>query len=250
MSALPAVVSATSIDPAGIDGVAADAIVLDEIGCRALAVPTAVFGVAEGRDGIFEGVPAGWLARIWPLVAAEHPAAVRIGILRDADQAREIAGLLQLHGAPHVVLAPVVRAPVVRAAGRRLLDEGAIAAWRERLFPLAHVVVLRAGELAVFAGAHDDDPSGFVEGAKRVAEQGIRAVLVTGVVRQGRILDLLVETGEVAAFDAPRLHVPRVEGLAGAHAAALAGALARGEPLPRAALAAQRYVGMRLQRRR
>ncbi|HEX6851828.1 MAG TPA: bifunctional hydroxymethylpyrimidine kinase/phosphomethylpyrimidine kinase [Candidatus Polarisedimenticolaceae bacterium] len=245
MSALPAVVSATSIDPAGIDGVAADAIVLDEIGCRALAVPTAVFGVAEGRDGIFEGVPAGWLARIWPLVAAEHPAAVRIGILRDADQAREIAGLLQLHGAPHVVLAPVVR-----AAGRRLLDEGAIAAWRERLFPLAHVLVLRAGELAVFAGAHDDDPSGFVEGAKRVAAQGIRAVLVTGVVRQGRILDLLVENGEVAAFDATRLHVPRVDGLAGAHAAALAGALARGEPLPRAALAAQRYVGMRLQRRR
>lgn len=245
MSPLPAVVSATSIDPAGVEGIAADAVVLDEVGCRALAVPTAIFGAAEGREGIFEGVPAGWLARIWPLVAAEHPAAVRLGILRDAEQAREIAGLLRLHGAPQVVLAPVVR-----AAGRRLLDDAAIAAWRERLFPLAHVLVVRAGDLAVFAGAHDDDPQGAVEAAKRVAEQGVRAVLVTGVVRQSRILDLLVEDGEVAAFDAPRLHAPRLDGLAAAHAAALAGALARGESLPRAALAAQRYVGLRLQRRR
>ena len=245
MSATPAVVCVTSIDPTGIDGIAAEAVVLDELGCRALAVPTAIFGAPEDGDGIFEAVPSGWLARTWPIVAAERPAAVRVGILRDADQARELAGLLRLHGAPRVVLAPVVR-----AAGRRILDDAAIAAWRESLFPLAHVLVLRAGDVAVFAGPHGEEPAELIEAARRIATLGVRAVLVTGVVRQGRILDLLVEEGSVAAFDAPRLNAPRVEGLAGAHAAALAASLAGGAPLARAALSAQRYVGQRLQRRR
>lgn len=237
------VASVTSIDPAGVEGIAADAVVLEELGCRGLAVPTALFGGAGEGESVFEAVPPGWLSRSFSLASAERPAAIRVGILFDAGQARELAGLLRLHGGSRIVLAPLVR-----AGGRRILDDAALAAWRDSLLPQGHVLVLRLGDLAAFSGPHGEEPAAILEAAARV--EGVRAVLVTGVTRQGRILDLLVEEGASAVFDVPRVSAPRLDGLAGAHAAALAAALAHGGTLSHAARSAQRYVGMRLQRRR
>jgi len=72
--------------------------------------------------------------------------------------------------------------------------------------------------------------------------------LITGWIVGNRVVDVLDDGGEHNVFDTGRLAAPRLEGIANAHAIALAAHLARGRTLDRAAQAAQRFVGLRLQR--
>jgi hydroxymethylpyrimidine/phosphomethylpyrimidine kinase len=118
------------------------------------------------------------------------------------------------------------------------------------LFPAARVVVVRAGDLDLLTEKRAEGLDELRSAASVLRERGAGAVLISGGVLKGRVLDVLDDGGQVTVFDTTRLSVSRVEGLAGAHAAALAAHLARGLDLREAAAAAQRYVALRLQRGR
>ena len=238
MSAGPLVVSAHALDTGGSEGLVADAAVFAELECRAVCVATSVVSR--------EPLPLDIVARQLEAAQLVGPVgAARIGFVKGATQVELIAGFVR-RAAPTTT---VVAAPV-RDGTSPLLDVETQEAIRRHLYPAARVVVARAADLASLAEWSVDDLDALRGAALRLREQGARAVVIAGWLLRGRVIDLLDDDGQIVLLDTARIQVPRVPGLAGAYAAALAAHLARGLPLSTAAEAAQRYVGFRLVRGR
>jgi len=242
----PVVASLHAVDASGEEGLIADAQVCAELDCRAAAVPTGLLAVKPEGRLVIDAAPTRWLDGAFAcLLAGAKLSAARIGFLANAMQVELAADRLHAHG-----LSRLVCAPLMKLAGQRATDDGTLAAIRDRLFPMADVVVVRAGDLDLLGGASSDDLGAVKVSTATLRAEGARSVLVAGLGWRGRVLDLLDEEGAVTVLDVARLNVPRIDGLAGAHAMALACHLARGLTLGEAAAAAQRYVGLRLQRGR
>jgi hydroxymethylpyrimidine/phosphomethylpyrimidine kinase len=238
VSPQPLVVSANALDTGSREGFVADAAVFAELDCRAVCVATSVLSR--------EPLPLDLVARQLEAVPPMGPvAAVRVGFVVGHAQVELIAGF-----ARRVAPETTVVAPPVHIGTTPVLDVATRDALRSELFPVARVVVARAADCAFLAGAEAADLDGLRDAAKRLRDLGARAAVVAGLVVRGRVIDLVDDGGGVAVLDTSRIQAPRIAGLAGAHAAALTAHLARGLPLPRAAEAAQRYVGFRLQRGR
>jgi hydroxymethylpyrimidine/phosphomethylpyrimidine kinase len=233
LTAPPAVLSIHAADGVGEQGVVADAGVYKELRCRWAGVGTSV--LAAGPHGIdaLEPLSLGLVAQQMESVMKTcRPAAVRTGMLIGARQVELIAGILRECG-----LGPTVVAPVLRVRGERVLDDDTLTAMTRTLYPLAGVVVVRAGDVELMTGESVEDVEGMARAAASLRSRGAL-----------RVVDLLDDEGTTSLFDVSRVSAPRVAGLSGVHAAALAAHLARGRSMVKAVDAAQRYVGFRLQR--
>jgi hydroxymethylpyrimidine/phosphomethylpyrimidine kinase len=240
----PVVLTVHAVDTYGEEGVTADAGVLAELHCRPVQVVTSVLVATPAGVGALEGLSPSLVAEQFEsLVGVTRPAAARTGILRDALQVELVATLLRECGVGTIVVAPVAR-----LGGTRILDDATLEAAERMLFPLATVVLVRAGDLPIVTGEKGRDFEAIVRGARTLRGLGARASLVAGAAWGGRVLDVLDDGCQVAVFDASRVMTPRVAGIGGIHAAALTAFLARGESLKRAVDASQRHVASRLQR--
>jgi hydroxymethylpyrimidine/phosphomethylpyrimidine kinase len=234
----PLVVSAHALETGGREGIVADAEVFAELDCRALCIATSVVAL--------EPLPLDLVARQLEAATVAGPVgAARIGFVRGGSQVELIATFVRR-------LAPdtTVVAPPVREGTASLLDAETHEAIRRHLYPAARVVVARSADLAQLADRDADDLEGLRDAASQLRKLGARAVVVSGWLTRGRAYDLLDDDGQVMLLDTGRIQVPRIPGLAGAYAAALAAHLARKLTLQDAAAAAQRYVGFRLTRGR
>lgn len=246
MSDFPAIVTVHAVDLAGEDGIVTDAGTFDELGCRAIPAVTAI--VASGEDGVVLVEPFGaelLRRQLREASSLDRPAVVRTGIFASAAQVEVLAAWLSEAPPSALVVAPFTRLTVPAADSRAIL-----AAVRASLYPRARVVVVRAADAKTLAGGDLTGIDGLRETASAIRGHGARSVLVAGVFERGRVIDFLDDDGRESLCDAARIAAPRVGGLSGAHAAALAAHLARGTPLPDAMDAAQRYVALRLQRGR
>jgi hydroxymethylpyrimidine/phosphomethylpyrimidine kinase len=240
----PVVLSVHAVDGAGEHGVVADARVSGELRCRWTGVVTSVLASGPERLDALEPLSLGLVAQqLESVLQTCRPDAVRTGVLVGARQVELVAEVLREYE-----LQRTVCAPVLRAEGERILDADTLEAVTRHLFPLAEVVVVRAGDVEEIAGESVDDIEGMARAAASLRSRGARSVLIAGAVQGDRVVDLLDEGGKTSLFDVSRIAAPRLAGLSGVHAAALAAHLARGWSIPKAADAAQRYVGFRLQR--
>ncbi len=235
---LPVVLAIQAVDPVGAEGLGGDLRVLADLDCAARIVATGVvLPPPHGRHRLPDDVLE---AQIRGAFLERPPAVVRTGTFVDPAQAERVGACLREAHPPMVVVAyePGSRAGDFRRA--------TVEALRESLVPLSRVLVLRAGLAEDWFGEACEDLDGARRGAAGLVEGGAIGVLVTGVFSGGRVLDVLVDGERTAVFDTPRIAATRVDGLAVAHASALAAHLAHGLPLERAAAAAQRYVAARL----
>lgn len=246
MSAGTTVLTVNALDTRGEEGIVPDVGVIAELDARPACVATGF--VAGGAPGpvAFHPVPLDLIERQVAAVLADGtPAAARVGLVRGADHVTRLAA-----GLGPALAGRIVVAPVVRMGGAILLDDATREAIVSALFPLGRVVVVRAADLTAFGAPAAEDVPTARAAAEALRAAGARAALVAGLPVRGRIVDVLDDGGRVSLLDAARIQAPRIAGLAGAHAAALATHFGRGAELGPAAEAAQRYVALRLQRRR
>ena len=222
MSARPLVVAIGALHAASEEGIVADAAVIAELDGRCACVATAL-SAEPGAEPV--ALPHRLIEAQLSGALSEVPRATRVGHLGSGRDAEAVAQALAARAPDRIVLAPELSA-----------------ALRVALLPLAAVVVVRAGEAR--------DLPAMREAASRLRDAGARAVLVTGGASGGRILDLLDDRGRITVLDTSRIQAQHLPGLAGSHASALAGHLAREASLAEAAEAAQRYVALRLRRGR
>jgi hydroxymethylpyrimidine/phosphomethylpyrimidine kinase len=240
VTAPPRVLVVAGLDPSGGAGILADAAALAEVGARAWAVATALTAQGQGGPrGAFPTTPSFLLDQLEALLCGrEHPRAVKTGMMATPELVRTLAVRLKarpLARTPLVldpVLASTAGAPLFDPQGSTLGD--ALAPLLER----ASLATPNLAELSLLTGDDASTDEAAVRAARRLPS---RAVLVKGGHREGAPVDLLVEGRRVTRFQGRR-RASTARGTGCRLASAIAGLLARGEPLEDAVRGAKRLV--------
>jgi len=156
--------------------------------------------------------------------------AAKTGMLFSRSTIETVADYLASHPVP-LVVDPVM----VASSGARLLEDDAVGALVERLFPLASVVTPNLYEAEALSGG--SAPKSRL--AEAIHALGARAVLVTGGHGEPPV-DLLYDGHELVEIPVERYAVQATHGAGCTHSATLAALLARGLPLEAAARGAAR----------
>jgi hydroxymethylpyrimidine kinase/phosphomethylpyrimidine kinase len=236
----PVVMTIAGFDPSGGAGILADIKAIAAMGGYGVAAITSLtFQNTLGVFGAAHQTGETVRRQVEPLLTDFTIAAVKTGMLPDADVIDEVAALVAAHH-----LAPLVVDPVVRStSGFDLIDDRALAALVERLFPLAAVVTPNAAEAERLTGIRIVDLDAMRQAAAAIRALGARAVLIKGgdMVAE-TATDLLLDGGGVRSFATERLHSSSTHGTGCTLAAALATLLAGGLSLADAVEQAKRYI--------
>ncbi|RKR07259.1 hydroxymethylpyrimidine/phosphomethylpyrimidine kinase [Kushneria sinocarnis] len=231
----PVVLVLAGHDPTGGAGLIADAEAIRALGGWALTVPTALT-VQTSRD--VEAVTpcaAGGLTAAARAVAADMPpAALKVGLLADLATLEAVVELRARWLELPLVIDPVLRA----GGGQELSSEALLAAFRQRLLPLASVITPNLAELARLAPG-----AGTVAArAEALLAAGAGAVLATGTdgTEGEQVIHTLFRPGGTRQWQWPRLP-GQYHGSGCTLASALAAGLAAGLPLEPACERAQRF---------
>jgi hydroxymethylpyrimidine/phosphomethylpyrimidine kinase len=129
-----------------------------------------------------------------------------------------------------LVLDPVLAA----GGGFPLLEEAGIAALKEELLPLAHLLTPNAPEAARLTGLEVQTPEDLEEAARRLQALGPRWVLAKGGHLPGEPVDVLTDGNNVYRLPGVRLAAPHHHGSGCLLASAGAAGLAQGLSIPEA----------------
>ncbi|MET1160967.1 MAG: bifunctional hydroxymethylpyrimidine kinase/phosphomethylpyrimidine kinase [Pseudoxanthomonas sp.] len=165
--------------------------------------------------------------------------AVKLGMLANAEVIKVVAEALQTHGAPFVVLDPVM----VATSGAKLLEDSALQALRQGLFPRASIVTPNLPEAELLLGRKIEDHEAMHSAAEAILALGARSVLLKGghLPDEGDVLDLFADADGVRQIVHPRLEL-EAHGTGCTLASAIAANLCLGRPMADACNAASDYV--------
>lgn len=142
-SAPPVVLIIAGNDPSGGAGVTADTQTVSALGCHPAPVITALTVQDTLNAYRVEVCPAELVAEQAATVLDDLPvAAVKLGLLGNAEIGEAVADVLEGHPALPVVLDPVL----VAAGGARLAEENLIDCLKQRLIPMSTVLTPNASE--------------------------------------------------------------------------------------------------------
>jgi hydroxymethylpyrimidine/phosphomethylpyrimidine kinase len=169
-----------------------------------------------------------------------HPAAIKSGMLGDAEVVAAVASGVRRHA-----LAPYVLDPVMAAtSGDALLTKDAIAAIVGELFPLATLVTPNLDEVGLLLAERPSDVLAMERAARVLVEQhGARAALVKGGHLEGdELVDVLFDGRTARRFSHQRVPTTSTHGTGCTLSAAIAAALALTVPLEQAIELGLEYV--------
>ncbi|HEY5998295.1 MAG TPA: bifunctional hydroxymethylpyrimidine kinase/phosphomethylpyrimidine kinase [bacterium] len=233
------VVCAGGSDPMGCAGLAADLHAVKALGGHPLPVITAVTVQDTRRVLAVEPVaPRLVRAQLEAVLADGGAQAVKVGMLATAPVVRAVAGAIERHRVPNVVVDPVLHA----TTGGALLDAPGIQALLGRLFPLAAVLTPNIPEAEALLGAELRDLDDMVGAARALLARGPRAVLLKGGHRRGGAVDVFVDARRSLLLRGPRVPTRNTRGTGCLLAAAIAVHLGRGLPPLEAAHRAKAFV--------
>jgi hydroxymethylpyrimidine/phosphomethylpyrimidine kinase len=152
---------------------------------------------------------------------------------------REVASQVSSRTIRHVVVDPVVRS----TSGYDLIDDAALGALVETLFPLASVVTPNRAEAERITGLAIGDRAAMEQAAGRILALGPGAVLIKGGDMAGdTATDILLDEGGAVEFVAERVNSTSTHGTGCTLGSAIASRLALGSTLREAVAAAKQYV--------
>lgn len=173
-------------------------------------------------------------------VAEDFPLhAAKTGALGDGAIVEAVADAVGRYGIAPLVVDPVM----VAKSGDPLLAPEAVAALKERLFPLAALITPNRLEAEALLGHPIRTLEEAEEAAKALLGLGPKVVLLKGGHLEGEeAVDLLATPEGVLAFHAPRVRTRNTHGTGCTLSAAIAALLARGRPLAEAVAEAKAYL--------
>jgi hydroxymethylpyrimidine/phosphomethylpyrimidine kinase len=229
---VPRALTIAGSDSGGGAGIQADLKAFAAAGAHGMSAIVALTAQNTiGVTSVHELPPEFVLAQLDAVFSDLGVDAAKTGMLFSRPLIEAVAGFLAEHAVP-LVVDPVM----VASSGARLLQEDAVDALVERLFPLATVVTPNLAE-AQELGARWE-PRSKRELAEAIVGLGARAVVVTG--GHGEPVDHLFDGREHVEIPVERLDATATHGAGCTHSATLAALLARGLSLLEAARGAAR----------
>jgi len=227
-------------DSGGGAGLQADLKTFAALGVFGTSVVTAVTAQnsAEVR-GVHIVDPAFVDLQIDTVLSDLPVASVKTGMLASSSTVATVGRWAAQGRLPNLVVDPVL----VASTGRPLLGEGGVDSYLELLIPHALVVTPNTREAALLTGGRVDDVEGMVRAARRLAETGVRAVVVTGGhLRGDDAPDVVLYDGTLLVVDGRRVPSRNDHGTGCTLSAATAALLARGTGLVDAITRAKAFV--------
>ena len=165
---------------------------------------------------------------------------IKIGMLGNQAIVETVADALEAYGEDcFVVLDPVM----VATSGDTLLEDGAIAALKDRLLPMADLITPNVPEAALLTGMAVDDFETMQAAGEKLLEMGAYAALMKGGHLEGKsVLDLLVTGEGTNMMSSPRIRSRHTHGTGCTLASACAAAMALGADMDEAVMSAREFV--------
>lgn len=237
---MKSVLSIAGSDSSGGAGIQAD---IKTIAAHHLFAQTVITALTAqntlGVTGVMDVLPSFVTQQIDVVYDDIRPDAVKIGMVSSPDIVEAIARGLSHHGAQNIVVDPVM----VATSGSNLASDKAVAALRQRLFPLALVVTPNESEAQVLWGREIINAADQEQAAMELAQQTGVAFLVKGGHNASNADDVLAKpTGEVHWYRAARVDNPNTHGTGCTLSSAIACGLAQGKGLEEAVGAAKEYI--------
>lgn len=233
----PIVMTIAGSDSGGGAGIAADLKTFAALGVHGTCAITSV--TAQNTTGVlktFDLAPEAVASQIDAVCSDMEVKWAKTGMLASSEIVREVAKEVRKHGLS-LVLDPVMAAE----AGGDLLRKEALSVLIEDLLPSCRVTTPNASEAGALAGMAVKTPGDAKIAARRIADHGVEAVIVTG----GHLdaTDLLYEAASEAFTRIPGTFVKGgTHGSGCTYSAALTAFLASGESLEGAARKAKKFV--------
>jgi hydroxymethylpyrimidine/phosphomethylpyrimidine kinase len=228
-------------DSGGGAGIQADLKTFAALGVYGASAITALTAQnTTGVTGVHEAPATFVTAQLDAVFSDLDVAAVKIGMLGSADVIEAVAAGLEKWRPRWIVLDPVM----VAKGGDKLLRDDAVAALKERLIPLAHLITPNLPEAGVLL---DEPPAGNREAmagqAERLLRLGPGAVLLKGGHLAGDTSpDLLHDGRDAIWLEAARHATRNTHGTGCTLSSAIAAYLALGRSMADAVAAAKRWL--------
>ena len=236
----PVAMTIAGSDSSGGAGIQADLRTFGALGVFGTSIVTAV--TAQSTVGVTDVavIPRDTVDAQLRTVLDDLPvAAVKTGMLATADLVGLVADYAASGALPNLVVDPVL----VSATGHRLLEEDAVALYRERLLPRALVATPNLIEAGVLVGRRLGDLDDARAAGRELVADGARIVVVKGGHGAGaQAVDVVVGDGIDGELTAERLGGDNTHGSGCTFAAACAAGLASGLEPADALDQAKRYV--------
>lgn len=241
MSTPPVALTIAGSDSGGGAGIQADLRAFAVNGAFGTTVVTAV--TAQNTVGVqhVHVLPAATVDAQLDSVLADLPvAAVKTGMLATAELVALVAARAAAGQLPRLVVDPVL----VSASGSRLLDDEALATYRQELLPHATVVTPNRPEAEALLGHAVPDLDAAATAARELVELGASAAVVKGghLETEDAVDVVATSDGTVHHLRAARIPTANTHGTGCTFAAATAAHLAAGVEPVAALEAAKRYV--------
>ena len=226
-------------DSSGGAGIQADLKTMTCLGVYGMSAVTALTAQnTTGVSGVLEATPEFMAQQLDCVFRDIRPDAVKIGMVSNAKIIRTIGSKLREYRAEHIVVDPVM----VATSGSSLMQDSALTALTEELFPLAEVITPNLPEAERLCGLAIGDEDAMLRAAQAIGSTLPGGVLVKGGHRTEDADDLLWLRGEARWFRAPRVDNPNNHGSGCTLSSAIASFLALGDDLPRAVGRAKAYI--------
>lgn len=233
-------------DSSGGAGIQADLKTFSAFGVYGASVVTAL--TAQNTLGVqgIHAVPAGFVAAQLEAVLADlDVAAIKTGMLADAEIVEAVAGALRAVPSLPLIVDPVM----VATSGDVLLQPEAVGALQREIVPLATLITPNLAEAALLLGSSKaGSEAQMLDQARALLRLGCRAVLLKGGHAGGEAaIDVLADAAGAERLALPRLDTPHTHGTGCTLSAAIAALLAQGAPLAESVRRAKAYVWQGLQ---
>lgn len=233
------VLTIAGFDPSAGAGVLADIKTISRFGCYGVAAVTSVtLQNTRGVFGAYHQAADSVKGQLKAIFDDLEVGAIKIGMLPTREVVDAVADSISSHSSSHIILDPVIRS----TTGFELVDDDAVKAIIQRLFPLASVVTPNADEAGRITGLRVRDQPQMEQAAREMIALGASNVLVTGGDLEGNFAtDLLVDHG-VVAFTGERVLSTQTHGTGCTLSSALASLLVQGYSLRESIPIAKKYV--------
>jgi len=231
----PVVLAAGGLDPTGSAGLLADVRILSAVGCHPCGIVTCeTVQSSRGVTGIRPTDPELLGEQLNSLLSDLKPDAVKIGALASVATIEVLGEALRRIPDVPVILDPIFEP----TSGPPFLNMDGMRAMSRELLEQTLVATPNVLELGAPAGLKvDQDDDDVIEGcASGWFAAGVEALLVTGLRREGKMVDRLIRLGpdadvRITDISHPAYKVGKVHGTGCVLASAVAGYIARGEKL-------------------
>ncbi len=227
-------------------GIQADLKTMSALGVYGVTAVTCVVAEVPGKVSAIQPVEPRIVAEQIRLLFEAFPvAALKTGMLYSCEIIEAVCGTLRECVARSAVPPPIVVDPVmVATSGDALLQQDAVALYRERLFPMAALVTPNLDEVRVLLGRTVSNLEEMrTAGRELAAHHGCAFLIKGGHLNLDPATDLLcLPDGEVEEFSARFVRGVSTHGTGCTYAAAITAGLARGRSLPESVGEAKCYL--------